>query len=346
MRDKDQYWDWLDRAMEAAHSGETEKALAWLDKALESHPGGAEAHNSRGEILLEEGRVEEALHEFEHALRADPKFLTAYLNRAELLIEELGEHEQALRHCDELLAGSPELARPDRGVEAEVHYLKSKALFYLDDLEGALFLVRRALKTGGEQAIYRAFEGQILFEMGRYEDARRPLERSVTMDPESAHAAYHLGLTLERLGADAAEIRRCFEQADALDPDHYGLPHEMEDEAFRRCAEAALQDLPRSIREYVENVPVLVEDFPDRDLVKMENVSPQILGLFLGVPRTEASLTATPQDLDRVVLFKRNLEKVCRDEADLVEQIQITVKHEIGHYLGLSEDDLERLGLG
>jgi len=347
MRDKDQYWDWLDRAMEAAHRGRPEEALAWLDKALESHPGGAEAHNSRGEILWEEGRIEEALHEFEHAVRADAKFVTAHLNRAELLIEGLGEHEQAIRHCDELLAGTPELPRPDRGTEAEVHYLKSMALFYLDDLEGALFLVRRALKTGGEQAVYRAFEGQILFELGRYEDARRPLERSVAMDPESPHAAYHLGLTLERLGAGPDEIRRCFEQADALDPDHYPLPHEMDEEAFRRCAEAALLDLPRSIGEYVENVPVLVEDFPDRDLVKMENISPQVLGLFLGVPRTEAStVSATPQDLDRVVLFKRNLEKVCRDEADLVEQIQITVKHEIGHYLGLSEDDLERLGLG
>ena len=44
-------------------------------------------------------------------------------------------------------------------------------------------------------------------------------------------------------------------------------------------------------------------------------------------------------------LFKKNLEKVSRTRAELVEQIQITVKHEVGHYLGLDEDDLERLGL-
>ena len=80
-------------------------------------------------------------------------------------------------------------------------------------------------------------------------------------------------------------------------------------------------------------------------LLAEESVSPQILGVFIGVPRTEAAVTAQARDVDRMILFKRNLEKVCRTHAELVEQIQITVKHEIGHYLGLDEDDLERLGL-
>jgi predicted Zn-dependent protease with MMP-like domain len=50
-------------------------------------------------------------------------------------------------------------------------------------------------------------------------------------------------------------------------------------------------------------------------------------------------------DLDRIILFKKNLEKVCQDREDLIDQIQVTVRHEVGHYLGLDEDDLERLGL-
>ena len=346
MKDNEHYWDCLDQAMEAAHSGRTDEALVWLDRALESHPAGAEAHNGRGEILWDDGRVEEALHEFEKALTADPKFAVAHLNRAELLVEEFGEYEQAMGHCDRLLGGSPELPRPDRVTEAEVHYLKSKALFYLDDLEGALFLVRRALKAGGEQPIYRAFEGQILFEMGRFEDARRPLERSVAMDPESAHATFHLALALERTNGDPDELRQLLERADALAPDQYPLPVEVSAERFEQAAAEALANLPRSIRAYVDNVPVIVDDFPSDELVRRENVSPQVLGLFLGVPRTEASATQPNPDVDRVFLFKKNLERVCRSEDDLVEQIQITVKHEIGHYLGLSEEDLERLGLG
>jgi len=342
--DKDRYWDCLDQAMEASHGGRTEEALAWLDEALKAHPEGAEAHNGRGEILWDEGSVEEALQEFERATRADPKFTAAHLNRCELLIEELGEFELVLQVCDELLAGRPDLPRPDRGFQAEVYYLKSKALFYLDDLDGALFLVRRATKTGGEQPVYRAFEGQILFELGRYEEARRILEQAVALDAESAHAVYHLALVSERM-EEVERADQLYARANALDPDHHPLPLEMDDERFHKAVEEALANLPRSIRQYVEAVPVLVEDWPSVDLVERENVSPQILGLFVGVPRTEAGISDQPRDLDRVLVFKRNLEKVCRDEEDLIEQIQITVRHEIGHYLGLDEDDLERLGL-
>ncbi len=177
MKDNNRYWDCLDQAMEASHGGRTDEALAWLDEALRAQPEGAEAHNGRGEILWDEGRVDEALHEFERSANADPKFITGHLNRIELLVEDLGEYEKAVQQCDELLVGSTVLPRLDRGTEGEIHYLKAKAVFYLDDLDGALFLVRRALKTVGELAVYRAFEGQILFELARFDEAKRSLAR-------------------------------------------------------------------------------------------------------------------------------------------------------------------------
>jgi predicted Zn-dependent protease with MMP-like domain len=149
---------------------------------------------------------------------------------------------------------------------------------------------------------------------------------------------------LERLGSDE-DAADAFAKANALDPSHYPLPVEVDEVVFRQAAADALDNLPRSIRAYVENVPVLVEDYPSPELLAAENISPQILGLYLGVPTTEAEVTQQPQDLTRVILFKKNLEKVCRDRDDLIEQIQITVRHEVGHHLGLSEEDLERLGL-
>ncbi len=344
MKDKDRYWDCLDQAMEASHGGRTDEALAWLDEALKASPDGAEAHNGRGEILWDDGRVEEALHEFELASRSDPKFITAHLNRAEILIDELGEYEQALALCDQLLAGQGDLPRPDKGMEAEIYYLKSKALFYTDDLEGALFLVRRALKTGGDQGIYRAFEGQILFELGRFAEARQPLETAAVLESDAAQTHYHLGLVLERLG-EMDEASRRFEKASQIEPEQFPLPLRMAGDDFERAAAEALAELPRSIREYVENVPVLIEEWPSDDLVNGENLSPTILGVFLGVPRTEAGAVDQPRDMDRVILFKRNLETHCRDREELVHEIQTTLRHEIGHYLGLDEDDLERLGL-
>ena len=344
MRDKDRYWDCLDQAMEASHGGRTDEALAWLDEALKAHPDGAEAHNSRGEILWDEGKVDEAVAEFELATRADPKFVAAHLNRAEVLVEEFGAYEESIAHCDRLLSGEGDLPRLDRNTEAEVYYLKSKALFYQDELDGSLFLVRRAMKTAGEQSVFRAFEGQILFEMGRFEESRRQLERAVSLEPDAAHSLYYLGLVLERLG-DAEESQRAFDRAAAIDANHYPVPASITEEAFERAAKEALDNLPRSIREEADRVPVLIEDFPSEDLIEREDVSPQILGIFLGVPRTEAAATDQPRDLDRIILFKRNLEKACRDEQELVEEIRRTVTHEVGHYLGLDEDDLERLGI-
>ena len=331
--------------MEASHGGRTDEALAWLDEALRAHPEGAEAHNGRGEILWDDLRIEEALHEFERAIVADPKFITAHLNRAELMIEDLGEFDHAIALCDELLGGDPDLPRLDRGTEAEVHYLKAKAVFYLDDLEGALFLVRRALKTAGEVAIYRAFDGQILFELARMGESKRSLEIAAALDPEAGHAVYHLALVLERLGDHDAALD-AFERANALDPDHYPLPTEVDENFFRQAAGEALDNLPRSIREYIANVPILIEDYPSRDLLGEENVSPQILGIYIGTPRTVGGVNEVVDDVTRVILFKKNLEKICRDRNDLIEQVQVTVRHEVGHHLGLSEEDLDRLGLG
>jgi predicted Zn-dependent protease with MMP-like domain len=354
-KDKDRYWDCLDQAMEASHGGRIDEALAWLDEALRVHPDGAEAHNGRGEILWDDGRIDEALIEFDRAILADGKFTAAHLNRIEMLIEELGEFATAVRLADELLSGRSNLPRPDRMLQAEVYYLKSKALFYQDDLEGALFLVRRAAKAGGELGLYCAFEGQVLFELGLYGDAKRVLERGVAIDPDSAHTVYHLGLVLERLevegddsGSPSAAIEgsaQAFSRANALEPQQFPLPICLDDALFSRAVDEAIKNLPRSIRERIEGVSLIVEDFPETDLVRGERISPQTLGLFMGVPRTEALLTDQVIDLDRIMIFKKNLEKICQDEEDLIDQIQITIRHEVGHYLGLDEDDLERLGL-
>jgi predicted Zn-dependent protease with MMP-like domain/Flp pilus assembly protein TadD len=344
MLDRDRYWDCLDQAHQASSGGRIEEALAWFDEALRANPNGAEAHSGRGEILWDNGRLEESLREFERAIEVDGELHAAHLNRIELLIEEFQDFEEALDSCDALL----DLTLDPR-TEAEVYYLKAKALFYLDDLDGGLFLLRRAIKVHGEEGIYRAFEGQILFEMGRYEDARYSLERSLALDSASAHALYHQALVLEHLG-DPKTAEKLFARAANLAPEIYPLPLRIDRRAFEAAAEEALESLPGEIRRYIANCPVIVHDLPERELVQSENVSPQVLGLFQGIPATEPGAspthgTAVVLAPDRVLLFRRNLEKIAQSEEDLVEQIQITVKHEIGHFLGLDEEELERLGL-
>ena len=344
MQDRDRYWDCLDQAGEASSGGRYDEALRWLDEALRANPQGAEARNGRGELLWDQGRCEEALREFEQAVESAPQLHPALLNRIEILIEEFQEYEEALELCDELLSAALET-----NVEAEVYYLKAKGLFYLDDFAGALFLLRRAIKTQGEVAVYRGFEGQILFETGRFDEALRALERSRALEPESAHTLYHLALVQEHLG-DCERAEELFGEAAEIAPDVYPRPVRIADRDFEAAAAEALQGLPEEIQRFTQNCPILIEGLPEPELIGRERLSPQVLGLFLGTPATEPGASPTmgtsPRlDTDRILLFKRNLEKVALDRATLVEQIHITVKHEIGHYLGLDEEQIERLGL-
>jgi len=340
MPDRDRYWDCVDQAHEASLGGRREEALAWLDEALRVNPMGSEAYNSRGEILWDHGLFDEALRAFERSSEADPGFCPPQLNRIEVLIEEFQEYEEALELADVQLGLSLEA-----GEEAEVYYLKAKALFYLEDLEGSLFLLRRALQTQGEIAVYRGFEGQILFELGRFDQAARSLHQARGLEPEAAHTLYHLALCLEHQG-DYARADRYFERASQLEPELYPQPARISAEQFERAAAAAVAELPASVRRYVDDCPILIEDLPQPELIRQEELSPQILGLFQGIPVTDPDANAPVRvDIDRILLFKRNLEKVAADSEELVEQIQITVKHEIGHLLGLDEDEVEQLGL-
>src|SRR5262245_45670698 len=302
--DTDRYWDCLDQAWEASSGGRVEEALEWLDEALRANPEGAEAHNGRGEILWDHGRSDDALREFTCAINHDSEYLPARLNQVEILIEDFGDHEQALDLADVLLS-----AKLDPANEAETYYLKAKALFYLDDLEGALFLLRRAIKTNGDVGIYRGFEGQILFELARLDEADKALRRALALEPDCAHSLYHSGLVREHQG-DYGEAERHFARAAQLAPDLHPLPTRMEVAEFERIAGEAFETLPEQIREYVGGCPILIEDLPDLELVRSENLSPQVLGLFHGMPATEPGHgpglgTAQRPDLARTRLCQR-----------------------------------------
>ena len=231
-----------------------------------------------------------------------------------------------------------------REYEAELYYLKAKALFYCEDYDAALFLARRATKLQPDYSPFQTFTGQLLFDLGQFEEAFRAFQHAARLDPESSDAAYYFALAAERLG-HADEARRAFARAAALDPETWKLPARFDDASFERAVRRALESLPRSIYEYVERVPVMVRDWPDAEMMESGGLLPRDLGVFIGVPSTEAEPSQPDTDLNRIFLFRRNLEKECSTPAELVEAIAITVKHEIGHYLGYDEKALHRLGL-
>jgi len=109
----------------------------------------------------------------------------------------------------------------------------------------------------------------------------------------------------------------------------------MEQTRFEELVAQAVDDLPETFREKLENVAIIVEDLPPEESLR----GGLLLGLFHGVPRTEKSVFYSSPP-DRIFLYQRNIEAVCRSEAEVRRQIRATLLHEVGHYFGLSEDEL------
>jgi predicted Zn-dependent protease with MMP-like domain len=102
---------------------------------------------------------------------------------------------------------------------------------------------------------------------------------------------------------------------------------------FERLVRRALATLPEEFRSKLENVAVLIEDDPPEDM-------PDTLGLYEGVPLTERSFGDITLP-DRITLFKRPIESACRTEEEIEAEVRLTVLHEVGHFFGLEEAQME-----
>jgi predicted Zn-dependent protease with MMP-like domain len=111
-------------------------------------------------------------------------------------------------------------------------------------------------------------------------------------------------------------------------------------------AREAYAGVPARLRRFVQNVVVRVEDFPDDETLEdLECDSPfDLLGLYRGVDLTQKSISDTPEDLDRIYLYRRPiLDYWCESGEDLTHVVRHILIHEIGHHFGLSDDDMERI---
>lgn len=115
-------------------------------------------------------------------------------------------------------------------------------------------------------------------------------------------------------------------------------------ERFETLVGEALEMLPEEFRQRFKNITVVVEDYPSKEEARSVGVPRnELLGLFSGSPvQQQGGFFDLPPPLpDEIALFQKNIEEICADEEDLVEEIRKTVLHEVGHYFGFSDDDLE-----
>jgi predicted Zn-dependent protease with MMP-like domain len=114
------------------------------------------------------------------------------------------------------------------------------------------------------------------------------------------------------------------------------LKQHLSREEFDGLVEQAVAQLPRVFREKLANVAIEVADLPPRE----ESDGDSLMGVFQGVPITEKSVFQSSGP-DRIVIYQKNIESACGTRKELVREIRLTLLHELGHYFGLSEAELE-----
>ncbi len=121
----------------------------------------------------------------------------------------------------------------------------------------------------------------------------------------------------------------------------------MERRRFERLVGRALAELPSPYRDWLANVDVIVERRPSRRHLQYTGADPNetLFGLYEGVPLTERTSDYGMVLPDTITIFQEPLEREFRDDAELVEEVRVTVLHELAHHFGMSDAELERLGL-
>lgn len=121
----------------------------------------------------------------------------------------------------------------------------------------------------------------------------------------------------------------------------------MNHQDIRKEVARLIDRLPRQFREQLRNVEFVVEDWPSRELLLEEELDPEediIYGLYQGVPLPERSSLDPPLLPDKITIFAAALIEDFPDPEELCEEIRLTVLHEIAHYFGMDEEEIEDLG--
>jgi predicted Zn-dependent protease with MMP-like domain len=126
------------------------------------------------------------------------------------------------------------------------------------------------------------------------------------------------------------------------------MPYHVSKKEFAAVVEAAIEQLPDQFKPALEDVRVEILDRPSTKLLRSLGLEDDelLMGLYTGVPLTERSVEHSGRLPDVIHLYQEDIELVSDSDEQLKEEIRVTLLHEIGHYYGMDEDDLAKLGYG
>jgi predicted Zn-dependent protease with MMP-like domain len=114
---------------------------------------------------------------------------------------------------------------------------------------------------------------------------------------------------------------------------------------FERLVREAMTLIPRRFREEIKNLALVVEDEPSPELLEEMEIEPpdSLYGLYQGTPLPERAWAHGNVLPDKITLFQRPIEEDCQDDDEIRATIGETLIHEVGHYFGLSEEEIEEI---
>ena len=342
----------LDAAREAFDAHDYERALSCAAQAAALAPNDVAAHTERANALAQLSRHDEAVLAYARALAIDPDSLDALAGAAHFYIVLM----PSTRELDELGSAYAErgfdLATEQRDDAFAVSFARLSAMGFNDTgqphdaLDRADWVLHR--QKDDPEALYE--RAVALFELCRFTDAKVAFTRLLADPERAAWAHQHLGLLLEREGK-AKEAEAHFGKARALDLESFPEPVMLTREEFQGELTKAISRLPDDMRKDLTGVPVEMEDMPELlDLTSGDPpLSPNILGLFRGTPlgeTCEPEPDAQPGAPCRsIALYRKNLARAVKSKEELLEQISVTLLHEVGHLRGEDDSELAARGL-
>jgi predicted Zn-dependent protease with MMP-like domain/thioredoxin-like negative regulator of GroEL len=330
----------LDKGWGRLEEGDFAGARQLAEREMSEDPENPEALLLLAACCRGEGESEKALALLEQASKADEEWGAPAQWMAEILAEDLDRPAEAIKYA----AVALDLA------EEENEFLD--AIVLKAGLEIQLGKVKAAQATLAE--LPPAGEVQLPVDLSLdlaylFLEADVPLEAErrfralADADASDAEAWYGLGMCAEDKGDEPAK-REAWLRVLALDGESSLQDPHMSEAEMAEVAEQALHELPEAAHKLIANVPILIVDLPAREEIE-QGMDPRLLGMFEGTAYSDGGSMGGAPQVTRILLFRKNLERMAIDSEDLREQIRITLLHETGHFFGMSEDDLANVGL-
>lgn len=333
----------LDAAYAAFDEGRYEDALTAADAVLDQDPDDRDAALLHAACVDALGDPEAALQEYEDLCDRFPDDAEIWLHMGELCHDGMDDADMALEAFENALEAATTEGQEDEEIAFEAHLRLVDVCLDLADMEEALEHARSAKTMDPESGDAELSYGRVLFEMGQFEEAQKAAARTVEKDSQNAGGYYLRGMVLERAG-DQAGAKESFERAANLEPEVFPVGMEFNPAQLQDVARQAMEELPEKVRDYLKKLKITVEDLPsDADILAGGGqLSPSATAAMKGTPLTEEADVENPFDHlpTALVLYRRNLQRGCKDQEELKEELAVSMIDEVGAFLNLSEDEL------